>query len=902
MRKLILALVTLGVVLALGYILIPTNNSRKPIGYSEALNAIPQQSTFIIRGENLIKKWGQFASSTFGYALQKTNTFSTVSNLFLKVDSVEDDPLSNFFGEKVFIAGVLTAGNQLNYLVSLESSGYGNEQVTEYVNMVIGSKPLSSKEYALKIIHTYSLNSRDIYFSQVGDVVLFSTSSILIEEGIRELSAVNHLPDQFGFRKLFKTADISSDGNFFINLSNIGTFLNMYGSSSKNFSTSMQNLGGWAELDLNLRDKSMMFNGFSFINDSVFSYLKSFEDELAQPLNVSSVLPENTGFLSYISFGSFKSYKKKYNQYLAQNQVLYKHQKNVLNINKKHTFNVEADFYSWIGDEVALFTISGDEKSYYNKTGLILKLADLGNAKDGLREIHKSSGANSPVEYQTITINDLGLTNFFPLTLGDEFKAIKETKYIIIEDYIVFANDESVLKHVINFYLRGKTLVKNIQFNKFYDQFSSESNLFYYCNIKQSINYFNSMLNESSLESFNVNLDSLKKLQAFGVQVNSNKKLFYTNAYVNYSSQESSQNLSLIEIKLDTTYSKKPWVVKNHYTNENEMLIQDDNHSLYLINNVGKILWKENLNEAIIGEIQQVDRYKNDKLQYVFTTPTKIHQIDRKGRYVSGYPVTLKAPITKGIVVFDYDKNRNYRMLVTQGRNLHNFGIDGHQVKGWNFTVEKTALTTSPSLIQIKEKDYIVVSHKSGKVRVLNRKGEDRIKLKNQLPSEANNHVIWNNKSLSSSGVLASDTNGTIYFVKLADELETFTIKAFEGDFNLYYQDFDGDKVIDFVVHNENKIQVYKNNKKLILEVADIEFKPAYGVESFNLPKGQKINIVADKNQRKIFGFDQTGELINSFPIDGYSPSLVTDLDGNGSYDLVVGDQIGSVYIYSLEN
>ena len=308
------------------------------------------------------------------------------------------------------------------------------------------------------------------------------------------------------------------------------------------------------------------------------------------------------------------------------------------------------------------------------------------------------------------------------------------------------------------------------------------------------------------------------------------------------------------------------------------------------------------IDEEIVGEVQQVDRYKNDKLQYVFTTSKKIHQIDRKGRYVSGYPIELKAPVTKGIVVFDYDKNRDYRMLVTQGRNLHNFGIDGRLVKGWKFKSKKSDLAVSPNLIQIKGKDYIVTSHKSGKIRVLNRKGEDRIQLKNQLPSEATNHLVWDNNALSSSGVLASDTNGTVYFVKLADELETFAIKAFEGEFNLNYQDFDGDEVIDFVVHNENKIQVYKNNKKLILEVADIEFKPAYGVESFNLPEGQKINIVADKNQRKIFGFDQTGELLNSFPIDGSSPSLVADLDGNGSYDLVVGDQIGSVYIYSLEN
>ena len=901
MRKLIFALVTLCVVAAIGYVLIPTN-SKKSFGYSEALNAIPQQSAFVIRGMNPIKKWGQFSNSTFGFALEKTSVFSAITELIEKVDSVEDDYLSNFFKEKVFVAGVLTGGEQLNYLISLEANGFTNDQVLNYVNKIFGAQPTSSKDYDLNIIYTYSMNGLDVCFSKIGGVVLFSTSSILIEEGIRELAAERHLQDNTGFKKLFKTADVSSDGNFFINLRNIGAYLNLFGDNAINFAQSMQNLGGWAELDLNAKDQSLMFNGFSFINDSTFSYLKSFEGEPAQALGVSSVLPENTGVLSYLSYGSFESFKKKYDQYLTQNQVLYKHQKNVLNINKKHSFSVEVDFYSWIGEEMALFTVNGDEGSYAKNTGLIIKLADPSKAQEGIKEIHKSSGVNNPSQYQTLTINDLGLTNFFQLTLGDEFKAIKGTKYTIIEDYIVFANDESTLKHVVNYYLRGKTLVKNIQFNKFYEQFSRESNLFYYFNLKQAVNYFNAMLNESTLESFNANLDSLKKLHAFGVQVNANKKLFYTNAYVNYSAVEATQNISLIEVKLDTTYSKKPWIVKNHYTNENELLIQDDGNRLYLINNVGKILWKIKLKEPIIGEVQQVDRYKNDKLQYVFTTSQKIHQIDRKGRYVSGYPVSLKAPVTQGIVVVDYDKNRNYRMLLTQGDNLHNFSVDGRQVKGWQFQSNKSALVTPPHLLQVKGKDYIIVSHQSGKIRALNRKGEDRITLTNQLPAEATNHMVWDNKALSNSGVLAADTNGTIYFVKLADELETFALKAFEGDFKLNYQDFDGDEIIDFVVHNENTIQVYKNNKQLLLEVSDIPFKPEYGVESFNLPEGQQINIVADKKEQKIFGFDQKGELLNSFPIEGVSPSLVTDLDGNGSFDLVVGDQIGSLYIYSLEN
>ena len=52
----------------------------------------------------------------------------------------------------------------------------------------------------------------------------------------------------------------------------------------------------------------------------------------------------------------------------------------------------------------------------------------------------------------------------------------------------------------------------------------------------------------------------------------------------------------------------------------------------------------------------------------------------------------------------------------------------------------------------------------------------------------------------------------------------------------------------------------------------------------------------------KVYGYSEKGDLLNSFPIDGVSPSLVTDIDNNKSYDLIIGDNLGSLYIYSLEH
>ena len=185
-------------------------------------------------------------------------------------------------------------------------------------------------------------------------------------------------------------------------------------------------------------------------------------------------------------------------------------------------------------------------------------------------------------------------------------------------------------------------------------------------------------------------------------------------------------------------------------------------------------------------------------------------------------------------------------------------------------------------------------------MRALNRKGEDRIKMNTMLPPNTQNHYLWKNNALSNSGVLSTDSNGTIHFVKLSDDLETFSLKAFEKGFKLSYQDFNGDGVLDFVAIDDRTINVFKTNKKVLSTIDEIEFTPAYGVQSFSLGEKKSINIILDKAEGKVFGYNETGVLMTGFPIDGNSAALVDDIDGNGIYELIIGDKLGSVYIYSI--
>ena len=80
-----------------------------------------------------------------------------------------------------------------------------------------------------------------------------------------------------------------------------------------------------------------------------------------------------------------------------------------------------------------------------------------------------------------------------------------------------------------------------------------------------------------------------------------------------------------LNIKLDADVLMPPQFVSNHITNEKEIAVQDINNNLYLIASNGNILWKKQLNGAILGKIEQVDMYKNGKLQLAFTTKNHLY-------------------------------------------------------------------------------------------------------------------------------------------------------------------------------------------------------------------------------------------------------------------------------------
>ena len=256
----------------------------------------------------------------------------------------------------------------------------------------------------------------------------------------------------------------------------------------------------------------------------------------------------------------------------------------------------------------------------------------------------------------------------------------------------------------------------------------------------------------------------MQKFEAVSLQISAQKNnLYYSNFYLKYNPVYKQDTRSVWETELEGEIIGKPEIVINHINNTREIFVQDNLNNVYLISNTGKIGWKKQLSENIIGRVYQVDALKNGKLQLLFNTAEKIYLLDRNGNNVGKFPIQLSSPATNGITPLDYEKNKNYRLMIgCQNNMVYNYDIDGNIVKGWEYVAENSPATKNITHFILSNKDYIVVPLQNGKIKIIERSGKDRISLKNKLPKTHNAINVNLNSDLNKVHVSTLDSSGNV--------------------------------------------------------------------------------------------------------------------------------------------
>ena len=304
---------------------------------------------------------------------------------------------------------------------------------------------------------------------------------------------------------------------------------------------------------------------------------------------------------------------------------------------------------------------------------------------------------------------------------------------------------------------------------------------------------------------------------------------------------------SEIELKFETSISNEiilgPLIVKNHTNNKNEVFIQDSENIIYLINDNGQIEWTKKINDRVIDEVNQIDSYKNGRLQYVFATQNSLHMIDRKGRDVGKFPLKFNDQITKPVSVFDYDNNKNYRLLITQNDELFMFDSKGNRVRGFDYN-KKNKIITKPEHFRISNKD-IIVFKTSDDLKILNRRGKVRIKI-NEDHNYSKDEIFQYQNSL-----LTTTVNNKIVKIDMKGNSKELSSMSFDGKYV-------SDKKTIYTLQKN----ILSNSKKNI----EIQFGKYENFSAISDKKNTLLNIY-DSQNNKLYLFDDEINTVKGFPI-----------------------------------
>ena len=222
----------------------------------------------------------------------------------------------------------------------------------------------------------------------------------------------------------------------------------------------------------------------------------------------------------------------------------------------------------------------------------------------------------------------------------------------------------------------------------------------------------------------------------------------------NQSVQRSANDPGEFEVNFSEPIVYGPYAVKNHRSKTPCIMVQTADHVLYYLNSNGKILWKTTIDGEILGKPVEVDRFRNNKIQYVFNTNRKLYQIDILGRSVSGFPKRLNCTAPPLLVKY---KAKKERLLVPVGKRLKNYLLDGEKTKGWS-EITLDGDIKNIAYKKIKSLDCILASTASS-AYILNPRGQKRgtqksIPFKNSVSKIASNSAFANVFYLNEEGHL----------------------------------------------------------------------------------------------------------------------------------------------------
>lgn len=549
---------------------------------------------------------------------------------------------------------------------------------------------------------------------------------------------------------------------------------------------------------------------------------------------------------------------------------------------------IDRGFLDLLSGEQYFLQLESDSQLEKNNL-LLVKTTNAEQAWDLLKEYRDTTEFYPSEQYLANEILFFPEENFPAHLFNGRFTGFEQTYISQVDQLLILSNTAHGMRSLLDDYVTGNTWAKKPKETKnLLSPAAGYSKTFLLQKIWPSWVQATNPSWSTFLQKYESELQAFTSL-AF--RIHQSSKGPEATLILNYASdggtqkksQKSFELASGKEVTLPQNLIYGPKAIKNFNDGTEDLVIQDQNHVLYVINSAGEQVYSQPLTSPILSDAFQIDYFKNGKLQLLVATADKLYAIDRLGEPLPGFPIIFPKDRLTQLNVLDYDGNKEYRyFLATESGNLLLLDKSGKQLEGWNPLKlgEKTVGPPFHSRVQGKG-DFMVVLGISGKLYLFNRKGEPQVGSPALLAEGINSPLIF--KKSSTPTLQAVTTGGEIIEVSFSGEVvkKTQVQKTNRDDKFRELLDQKGTGSL-LVIEQFNKIQLLDNQQRMLMSLPLKADQTWLGY--FDFGSSRKLIAVTDRQQGLGYLYDLKGNLLINTPLQSEGEIQISHQISQGQY------------------
>ncbi len=746
--------------------------------------AVPVNAAIIIEVPLPLAAWERFTStSRFWNAWEKYPGCVAVDSLMAHLrDVCEND------------ASLKKAIDASTMLITIPSSGDGSSALITWSIQDRGALRKLDRAFAISpgdrspFARNTSLPPMERAY--VNGLLLISDSRELMDDAITRLSISNMDADS-ALIAARSTLGAGSDAHVLINISRTRRWLNNWLQPDAFFA--IEQVDGWAALDMKLRPDAVLMSGL-LIPTEVTNELVAIDHQSMGKGSLARVLPANVCWMTTSEVDDPARYVND----------LIGHPPNDSLMNA---------YSAWVHGSMGQALTMPDDTTAHRWA--VFQAEDPARAIDALNA--RCAHGCDTIAYRGVRLSRSVDVGALAAVFGSAFDAFERPWWCVLGDKVIFSEQIPALREAIDAWSDGSSLAQDPRTSGFFQRYASEAGFTCWSDGARGSNVLRGMANDRG----RVALDSYHDgWHAFGdamMQLSPDRDgTFQITCCIGQANPSTGQAGAsphqqdadeLWSVAIGAAIERGPFLLTDHLSRTKQVVVQDLKHRITLIGCTGKVLWQRELEAPIIGAPHQVDALKNGKLQMLFNTDQRVYLIDRNGKDVAGFPISLPEKASAPLSVFDYDRTREYRVLVpTVEARVLNFGINGKAVQGWD--PPRTSATCSVAIehLRSKNKDYLFMLDNGGSISVLDRKGAKRYAPKLKIDRGAEPIALRTAMDIGDYRVLWKDSLGNVWSGSLDGVRDTILLA--ENGSNVMIIDEDRDGVMDVVriVHGERSV------------------------------------------------------------------------------------------------